>query len=133
MRREAANWAREAEYDLMRARRALEQGDYALCAFMPQQAAEKALKAAIIALRRELPPRTHDLTRLYQELRGVVQLPDDVVENLPTLSQYYITSRYPNAGLEVPSESFTRTQAEAALRITETVVRLVEGSITQEG
>ena len=68
VRREALNWLKEANYDLARARRSLADGDYALSVFMSQQAIEKALKALIIALKRKVPLRTHDLVSLYQEI-----------------------------------------------------------------
>ncbi|KUO94198.1 MAG: hypothetical protein AT717_04405 [Vulcanisaeta sp. CIS_19] len=55
IRREALNWIKEANYDLVRARRSLSEGDYALSVFMSQQAIEKAFKALVIALKRRSP------------------------------------------------------------------------------
>ncbi|MGC8571129.1 MAG: HEPN domain-containing protein [Caldivirga sp.] len=122
IRREAINWLKEANYDLRRARRSLNDGDYALCVFMAQQAVEKAFKAIIIGIKHKPQPRTYDLTVLYNEVKDALPLPNDVADRLPTLSQYYVTSRYPNAGLEVPSESISRTQAEEALNVAEAII-----------
>lgn len=127
------NWLREAQADLRRATRAFEDGDYALSAFLSQQACEKALRAAYLALARRLYPRTHDLTVLYSELRGYLRLDEDLVELLPEVSQYYVTARYPNAGIEIPSESISRTQASRALMVARRVVSAVEESIRGAG
>jgi len=131
--REVVNWLKECLADLRRARKALEDGDYALSTFMSQQACEKALKASYLALLRKPYPKTHDLTVLYSELKQVLELPSDVVEGLPEVSQYYTIARYPNAGLEVPSESISRAQAVRALGIAESVVKVVEQRIKELG
>ncbi|WP_291999198.1 HEPN domain-containing protein [Caldivirga sp.] len=51
-------------------------------------------------------------------------------QRLPTLSQYYVTSRYPNAGLEVPSEGISRTQAEEALNVAEVIISYASKLLT---
>lgn len=122
MRREAVNWLEEARADLRRARRAFEDGDYALAAFMSQQACEKAFKAVYVAALRRAPPRTHDLTVLYREVRGFISLDPELEDRLAEVSQYYVTARYPNAGLERPSESISRGQAARAVELAERVV-----------
>ena len=131
IRREVLNWLKEAQADLRRALRAFEEGDYALSVFMFQQACEKAFKAAYLAFTKSMYPRTHDLVVLYRGLRNYIELPQEIVELLPEVSQYYITARYPNAGLEVPSESISRTQATRALEVTKTVVTIVEQRIRE--
>ncbi|MGC9153800.1 MAG: HEPN domain-containing protein [Vulcanisaeta sp.] len=122
IREEAINWFKEANYDLARARRSLDEGDYALSVFMSQQAIEKALKAVIIANKRMSPPKTHDLVRLYNEVSDVMPLPQEAVDRLPEVSQYYVSARYPNAGLEVPSERINRAQAIRALEVANMVI-----------
>lgn len=133
VRREALNWLREAEADLRRAERAFEDGDYALTTFMSQQACEKALKASYLGLAKTIYPRTHDLVVLYRGLQNVLELPHEVVEMLPEVSQYYVVARYPNAGLEVPSESISRTQAVRALEVARSVVSVVEQRFREAG
>ncbi|MEM0348873.1 MAG: HEPN domain-containing protein [Candidatus Caldarchaeum sp.] len=61
MREEARDW-----YDgaLRMAERALEAGLNNWALFAAHQAVEKALKALIIAKKRERPPKTHDLVEL---------------------------------------------------------------------
>jgi len=129
LREEALDWLEEAKADLRRAEQMLEEGDYAISCFFSHQAVEKALKAIMIGLVRKRPPRTHDLTALYSEVESFLELPEEVRELLPEISQYYITSRYPNAGLRRPSLSFSRTQAERALEVAKRVVGRAGGAL----
>lgn len=128
VRGEAVNWFREARADLERARRALRDRDWALSTFMSQQACEKAFKAVYIGVLRVRPRRGHDLVALYRGLSNVLSLDGWIVERLPEVSQYYTIARYPNAGLEVPSESISEEQARRALEVAEEVIRIA-GSI----
>ena len=114
------DWLHEGEADLRRSRSGLSMEDYASSCFTAHQAVDKAMKALIIGVRRRTAPRTHDLTELLTEVEGLDLRVSDA--DLSDLSQYYVTSRYPNAGLRRPSLSFTRPQAERALRIAEEVV-----------
>ncbi len=122
VREEALDWLEEAKADLRRAERALQDGDYSLSCYLSQQAAEKALKALLIGVKRKRPPHVHDLTALYSEVGDALPLPEEVREGLAEVSQYYVTARYPSAGLRRPSESFTRGQAARALEVARRVV-----------
>jgi len=123
VRREALDWYEGSLVDLEEARSALREGRYNWCLFAAHQAVEKALKAAYIALKRALPPRTHDLVRLVREVG--VELPEDLRRSVAELSPYYTVARYPNAGMERPWESIERGTAERLLRAAERVVREV--------
>jgi len=129
IRREALNLIKEANYDLVRARRSLSEGDYALSVFMSQQAIEKAFKALVIALKRRSPPRAHDLVTLFQEIHELITLPTEVIDRLPEISQYYVSARYPNAGLEVPSERINKAQAVRALEAAEVVIAIANKTL----
>jgi len=130
VREEALDWLEEAKVDVMRAERALEDKDYSLSCYMSQQAIEKALEACFIGLLRKRPPRVHDLVMLYEELRHVLPLPNETRESLPEVSQYYVTARYPNAGVRRPSRSFSKTQSMRALEVARVVVRKVEEALS---
>lgn len=117
MRQEALDWFNEGEVDLRRAHMSLEAEDYSWACFAAHQAIEKAMKALIIGLGRRTPPRIHDLTELFREMADLgLEIPR---VDLSEVSQYYVTARYPNAGLHRPSLSFTQTQAERAIQIAE--------------
>lgn len=122
VREEVIDWIEEAKVDLKRAERSLSEGDYSLSCYMSQQAIEKSFKALLIFKKRVRPPHVHDLTTLYSEISDVFQLPRELEERLPEISQYYVTSRYPNAGITRPSKSFNIRQAERALEVAKFVV-----------
>ena len=122
-RREALNWYEGALVDLEEAEDALSGARPNWALFACHQAVEKALKAAYIVLKRERPPRTHDLVELFRNLG--VELSEELNEALSELTPYYSVARYPNAGLERPwlgiSRSLARRLFEASKKITEEV------------
>ncbi|MCL4504555.1 MAG: HEPN domain-containing protein [Chloroflexi bacterium] len=108
----AADWLRHAYSDLTLAtltpspRILLEQ----LC-FHAQQAAEKALKAILIAY--EIPvPRTHNLRTLFDLLPADLSIPPDILD-AAGLSDYAVASRYPGT-TEPVDEQELREAAEMA-------------------
>ncbi|MBS7649469.1 MAG: HEPN domain-containing protein [Candidatus Bathyarchaeia archaeon] len=125
VRIEALNWFREAIADFERAKRAIRDGDWALAAFMCQQACEKSFKAVYIGVLRVRPPRGHDLVLLYRGLSSILHFSEEIAGRIPEVSQYYTTARYPNAGLEIPSESISEEQARRAFKVAEEVIKVV--------
>lgn len=125
IRREVRNWLIEAEMDLKRCEWSLNISDYALSCYLAQQCIEKSFKALIIQVKHELP-RTHDLTRLYRELQELIHLSPYELSELSNISQYYVTTHYPNAGIEIPSQSFTEVQARRAYELASKVFRIIK-------
>ncbi len=69
--------------------------DYSdIVCFHSHQAAEKALKAALLSAGR-VPDRTHDLTVLLVALAGISGLPPDLDESCEVLSDFGVSPRYP--------------------------------------
>ena len=127
VRDEVVDWLEEARADLRHARASIGIGDYNWACFAAHQAAEKALKALALHVL-GVHPRGHDLVKLYRMVREHASLELSPAE-LATLSAYYTLARYPNAGLERPSEEITREQAEEAVRVAERVVDQVSKAI----
>ncbi len=123
LREEARDWYDGAIVDLEEAFDALKRGRYNWALFAAHQAVEKALKAAIMVLKRARPPRTHDLTRLLAELD--IEIPRELATAVSELSPYYTAARYPNAGLERPWEAISRETAERLVGAARRVVELV--------
>lgn len=121
VREEAINWLEEAKADLSHAEKSIEMGDYNWACFASHQAAEKALKALILHVAGEYP-RGHDLVKLYRRAAEYAEL-DLHLADLARLSAYYTQARYPNAGVERPSQEITREQAVEAL---ETAGRVID-------
>lgn len=127
MRPEAQAWWEEAQAELDGGRHLLESKDYHLCAFMCQQAVEKALKAVWLHKRRALPPKTHDLTDLATELGA----PDTLASALLTLTPLFATTRYPDAANGVPARMFNEEIATARLHDAEEVMAWCRSELGQ--
>ena len=128
MRKVSCNWIANAEKDLKWAERMLEEGDYDYSAFHSQQAAEKALKALIIAQGKH-PPRTHDIEVLLNTLRSSgldVRLLDRL--GAEELTKYAVEARYPDF-----EETVTEGEAEKALHLAETVLRWAKEKLEEMG
>ncbi|MEM0361597.1 MAG: HEPN domain-containing protein [Sulfolobales archaeon] len=113
IRDEVLNWLAEARADLRHAEASVNIGDYNWACFAAHQAVEKALKALILHVLGEYP-RGHDLLRLYRRVRDSIVISLSEVA-LAKLSTYYTLARYPNAGMERPSEEILKEHAEEAI------------------
>jgi len=115
-----ADWLRHARSDLALSHTAIipEILLEALC-FHAQQAAEKALKAVLIA-KGIAPPRTHNIRTLLDLLPPAEALHHDL-QSAAGLSDYAVMSRYP-AAIEPVSEAEYRE----AVRLAEAVVAWAE-------
>ena len=118
-------WWRQAHNDLELAELARSNGYHAQACFFAAQAAEKALKGAILELGGE-PPHTHVLGRLVEMLRaeGLDVTPLDALP-LPALTRMTVTSRYPLDDTP-PSELFDARDSEQALSTAKAVLAWVE-------
>ena len=94
-----------------------------LC-FHAQQAAEKALKAILVAYEVALP-RTHNLRTLFDRLPADVPVPSDILE-AAGLSDYAVSSRYPGTSEPVENDEYREaiSLAEAVVYWAERVIDL---------
>ncbi len=110
------SWLRYARADLILAETAPPTGVFLdLLCFHAQQAAEKALKAVLLFLTRESPPRTHNLRRLMMHIEqagtaGAIPL---TVEAAASLTQYAVLTRYPADLGEVDEAEWQRAVDDA--------------------
>ena len=115
-------WLNQAQNDLALARLARDHGYLAQACFFASQAAEKALKSAILELGEEpshthvLPDLTAALARLGLEVSSIEQLP------LRRLSRMAISSRYPMDATP-PSELFDIQETDQALETAAAVLK----------
>lgn len=111
MREEIANTWTQAQEDLKTATVLLETDRFYASVFFSQQAAEKALKALYMYLKRELP-KTHNLVALARELDA----PERVMEAARELAPDYVVTRYANAAHGVPAEMYSERSAQEHLQ-----------------
>ena len=122
---ESGRWFQQAENDLAFARYALPGGFFHQVCFVSQQAAGKALKAVHFAdgARGVIG---HSVAGLLARLLPGHPALHTLREPAAELDLYYLPTRYPNGLPEgVPHEVFTRSQAERALKATETILDTV--------
>jgi len=108
------DWWDQAQRDLRHATIALGAADHDWAAFAAQQAAEKALKALILARGGE--PWGHLVTALLEALPENVPHTTVELESANRLDKHYIPARYPNGFASgYPAKLYTRGEAEGAI------------------
>ena len=120
------DWLKRAKSNLIRAKQPKpEEVLWEDLCFDTQQAAEKALKAVLVA--RRIPFRfVHDIAELLTLLENQgVPLPEEIKVSAE-LTGYSVESRYPG-----PFEPVTEEEFQRALKIAEAVVAWAESLIDQ--
>ncbi|MGD8787394.1 MAG: HEPN domain-containing protein [Phycisphaerales bacterium] len=115
-----ADWLRYAysDLELARVKRPSNVLLEVLC-FHAQQAAEKALKAVLIA-KGVPPPKTHNIRTLLDLLPQKAAAPREI-EDAASLTDYAVTSRYPGDFESIDEEEYKET-----VRLAEAVVLWAE-------
>ena len=124
-RTNALRWIRDAENTLRQGEMNCRMEAYNVACFLAEQSAQKSLKA-VRYLDGSRFISTHSVTELIREIS------EKRPEFLPmrpqaaVREQYYLTTRYPDAVAEpaIPSEIFTKKQADEALRIARTIFEM---------
>jgi HEPN domain-containing protein len=114
-------WLRQAHSDLAMAAYANQGGFHAQACDHCSQAAEKALKAVLLALDQE-PPRTHSIERLLSALE-LLGIETALMRQLPlkALQRMTTASRYPDSD-EAPVDLFDDRDGAVALEVARAVV-----------
>lgn len=128
VRDEAVWWLATARGDLEGARVLHNAGQFNLCAFHAQQAAEKALKAVLAA--RGRAHRGHACVDLLDALRKAGgQVPAALDAPARRLDLHYVQSRYPNGLGGDPTRYYDTGIAEEALRHAEAILAFAEQTL----
>ena len=117
MAQDWGNWLELAERELEDARTALTAGLHQMVAFFSHQIAKAALKALWIHEADGLPPRTHNLVDMAQQLGA----PDGVVSASRLLNPLYGATRYPDLVNGNPAQNYDEVIASNALARAEEV------------
>ncbi len=116
-------WIKLSDYDLETAKAMLRAGKYLYVLFCCQQAVEKRLKAVVISITGEFPPKTHDLIRLIELAK--IGLTDRQRLFLRKLTVYYIETRYPEEVKEL-SKKVTKILASVYFKDSEEVIKCID-------
>ena len=128
IREQAFWWLEIALKDLERSEYSLKMNDRAAATFWAQQAAEKALKGLILALKGDIP-KTHSIRRLFEVLGTNLGLNEEELEEAYELTQFYYLSRYPDVVEGLPDEAISRRTAERAVVIARRVVEAAKNAM----
>jgi len=108
-------WLRKADNDLKNIENNLSSAEVptdTVC-FHAQQAIEKLLKAVLVAYRRPVP-KSHDLVRLLTECRDVVPELSAYEDAFDAISDYGVSTRYPDTFSEPSIEEARRAYGTAS-------------------
>ena len=119
--RRPQDWLRQAELDVATARDNQRAGHHEWACFAAQQAAQKAVKGFHESTGTEA--WGHSVVEL---LRGLKDVPGDVMDSGKALDKHYIPARYPNthpAG--APGDLYTAAEGQRAISDAERVIEYV--------
>jgi len=91
----AADWLKQAEWDLQAAEDSAAKGHHEWAAFQAQQCAEKAVKALVQSLHGAV--RGHGIAEILRQLPAGLKVPPAILGGAMELDRAYIPSRYPNS------------------------------------
>lgn len=128
MKKATANWLQSMEYDLKTASTLLKDRKYIYVVFMCHLAIEKALKAVLSEMFKELPPYTHNLNRLIE--LGNIKLPHKHQNFINKINLQSVPTRYPEDFKKL-SKEFDKKIAELYLKQTRGVIRWLKQNIPQ--
>jgi len=119
-------WLEQAKRDLEAARHLAASRDWFASVFWCHQAAEKVLKALLIASGKAV--RSHNLLELIRILRAELEVkpPREVERCARYLNPHYVVSRYPDAANGLPYEVYEEDDASRALECAEAILGWAE-------
>ena len=126
MEDDIAYWMQLARLDLASAQKSFQGDSYLHCLFGCQQALEKLLKALVVKVTNQSPPRLHNLIRLASLACLRIESEHEIL--LSRLSLEYIELRYPEE-LTTVDEMNRRDVAEEHLRQTEELFQWLEAQL----
>ena len=104
---------------------------YPVVAFWLHLTVEKALKTAIIVLKKEAPPKVHNLVELHSKIADEVKLTDEQIRFLRQLTLAVRETRYVDAALELPSEIYTKTVVEEFMSTALPIINVIKTKIEE--
>jgi HEPN domain-containing protein len=116
-RKEAMSFWAQARADLATSITLLDAGVYYASVFFSQQAAEKALKAAIVD-HQHRSPKGHNLVQMANSLNAPVEIMNAAAE----LNPEFLASRNPESVDGVPAQLYDKTSARLHLRCAQDIL-----------
>ncbi|MEM3501767.1 MAG: HEPN domain-containing protein [Candidatus Bathyarchaeia archaeon] len=131
LRDEVRLWLEDSEDSWKVANDNFNLGNYHVAAYYIHAAVEKTLKAAIIAFKRRLPAKTHNLKQLYSEVSGIIKLSREEEDFLGELTPTSQIARYVDVAVTLPRDIYSRNLAERYLATAKPILMKVKRTIGQ--
>lgn len=124
---DATTWFDFAAYDLKTAKWEFEGKIYTSVCYTSQQAAEKALKALILAKGKAVL-KVHSLDRLISEIKQLGVAISEIENEAQELDKYYLSTRYPGQ-YGGPEGLYDKVDARSAIEAAEKILAFVQKKI----
>lgn len=125
------DWFRQAEKDLVHAKKDLSGKDFEWACFSSHQAAEKAVKALFQSLHIEV--WGHSVSKMLENLPESLSVPRELIDKAKELDRHYIPTRYPNFHSEgAPMDYYTENDARRAIGYAEEIIGFVRSKIPKD-
>ena len=116
------SWINKAEDDLKWTNSNLKEKVWYGACFTAHQSVEKSLKSFLISKNKPVA-KIHDLSALAERCKEVDNAFEELIEGIISISDYYINSRYPDAG---DFMSYSKEDAQEAYEIAKKVFEFVK-------
>src|SRR5687767_14593981 len=123
-RKQAMAFWSQARADLATSVTLLDAGVYYASVFFSQQAAEKALKAAVVD-QQHRQPKGHNLVQMANSLNAPVEIMNAAAE----LNPEFLESRNPESVEGVPAQLYDKTSARLHLRCAQDILDWAKGLV----
>lgn len=122
---EAKKWLNMAEEDLLWAKASLREAIWRGACFAAQQAAEKSLKAYLLAQGKS-SPKIHDLVSLNDSCKNINADFENIRELCNFISPYYLSSRYPDIA---EFEEYSSEMANVVVQKAEEIIEFIKSKL----
>lgn len=117
----AAEWLEIAKRNLETAEVLLKQDHYTdIIAIEIHQSIEKTFKT-VLAYNGIKIPKTHDLMQLFELCNKYIDVPDELIDDLLVINDYYQTERYPGPKYNIPEKTEIKNNLVIAINLFERV------------
>ena len=119
------SWLNKAEDDLKWTNSNLKEKVWYGACFTAHQSVEKSLKSFLLSNNKSVA-KIHDLSALVERCKKIDDSFDNLVEGVISISDYYINSRYPDAG---DFMSYSKQNAVEAYEVAKEVFEFIKNKL----
>jgi HEPN domain-containing protein len=124
--KKTGQWLEQSDYDMNTAEYMFTGGRYFYAVFMCHLSIEKALKGLYYEKLKKVPPRTHNLISLANELE--IKLPEEEGKFVVKINSASIVTRYPE-DLEELKKQYTKDVVKDMLEKAKKVIKWIKAQL----